>query len=325
MGKYIRSKLKTILLLMAFTCIFLNTFYLYHLPVEAVIYPAALCFALGCIYMTVHYMGIKKKHDTLEIIKGLKAEMMDEIPESSDVLSQDYLEIIDILRDENRITETEARQKYMEMTDYYTVWAHQIKTPIASMRLNLQNEDTQLSRSLNQDLSRIERYVEMVLAFVRIDSDSTDYVIKRYDLDEIVKGVLRKSRGDFINKKLSLEYRALSFQVLTDEKWLSFVIEQILSNAVKYTEKGKVSIYMEGNRLCVKDTGIGIAAEDLPRVFENGYTGFNGRADKRASGIGLYLCRKICKELGHSISIESKVGVGTRIYIDFTEKILGIE
>lgn len=325
MGRYIMSKMKTIVLLLVFAGIFLCTFMLYHLPLNAVLYPMGLCIAIGLIYMIVHYMGLKRKHEELEVIKGLKSEMMEGIPKASDVLSQDYLELIEILRDENRISETYARQKFADMVDYYTVWAHQIKTPIASMRLNLQNEDTALSRSLNQDLSRIERYVEMVLAFVRLDSDSTDYIIRRFSIDEIVKGAIRKQRSDFINKKLSLDYTPSGKTVLTDEKWLSFVIEQILSNAVKYTSEGSVSIYMEGDVLCIRDTGIGIAAEDIPRVFENGYTGFNGRADKRASGIGLYLCRKVCDRLGHSISIESKVGEGTVVRLDFSEEKLGIE
>lgn len=212
------------------------------------------------------------------------------------------------------------------MVDYYTIWAHQIKTPIASMRLTLQNEDTALSRQLTNELFRIEQYVEMVLAFLRLNSKSTDYVLKEYDLDGIIKQSVKKFAGEFISRKLSLNYESLHTVVLTDEKWLSFVIEQVLSNALKYTPSGSISITMEdGKRLCIRDTGIGIAAEDLPRIFEHGYTGYNGRMDKKASGIGLYLCKRICERLGHEIRAESEVDRGTCIILDLSREYLEVE
>ena len=194
------------------------------------------------------------------------------------------------------------------------------------MRLHLQSEDTAQSRRLLQELKRIERYVEMVLTFLRLGSDSTDYVIKSYDLDSIVRPAVKQFAGEFISKKLTLRYEPLSASVITDEKWLSFVIEQIISNAVKYTDSGGVSLYMEAPQtLCIADTGIGIAPEDLPRIFENGYTGFNGRTDKRASGIGLYLCRQICSKLGHGLSASSEVGKGTVIRIDLSRQPITME
>ncbi len=133
--------------------------------------------------------------------------------------------------------------------------------------------------------------------------------------------MIRSFSSDFINKKLRLEYSETGRRVVTDEKWLAFVIEQVLSNAVKYTKAGSISIFAdESGSLCIKDTGIGIAVEDLPRIFENGYTGFNGRADKKASGIGLYLCRRICDDLNHGISAESEIGEGTTIKIDMSAR-----
>ena len=206
------------------------------------------------------------------------------------------------------------------MTDYYTVWAHQIKTPIASMRLTLQNEDSALSRKLTSDLFRIEQYVEMVLTFLRLDAESTDYVFKEYDLDSIVKSAVRKFSSEFIDRKLRLIYEPLNAFVITDEKWLSFVIEQILSNALKYTPSGSITISLVGEKtLRIQDTGIGIDPSDLPRIFENGYTGFNGRTDRKASGIGLYLCRRVCNNLGHTITASSIADVGTAIDIDLTQ------
>ena len=194
------------------------------------------------------------------------------------------------------------------------------------MRLHLQNEDSALSRTLTSDLHRIEQYVEMVLTFLRLNSESTDYVIKEYDLDKIIKSAVRKFSADFIGRKLSLVYEPVNTTVITDEKWLSFVIEQVLSNALKYTPAGSITITLENEKtLRIRDTGIGIAPEDLPRIFENGYTGYNGRTDKKASGIGLYLCKRICNNLGHTITARSMVDVGTIIDIDLLQTKLEVE
>lgn len=188
-----------------------------------------------------------------------------------------------------------------------------------SIRLTLQNEDSALSRRLSSELSRIEQYVDMVLAYLRLDSESGDYVFRKYDLDTILKRSVRRFSGDFIAKKIQLDYSPVGRTIVTDEKWLSFVIEQILSNALKYTPSGSVSIFMDGDILKIKDTGIGIAPEDLPRIFEKGYTGYNGRTDMHASGIGLYLCRRICENLSIAISAESKPGAGTTVMLDMSQ------
>ena len=208
------------------------------------------------------------------------------------------------------------------MVDYYTLWAHQIKTPIASMRLTLQNEDSDLARSLSGDLMRVEQYVEMVLVFLRLDSSTTDYVIRRHSLDDIVRPAVRRFAGEFIRRRLRLEYQPLDHTVVTDGKWLGFVVEQVLSNALKYTpEGGSITIDAEAPAtLCIRDTGIGITAEDLPRIFDRGYTGRNGRTYRQASGIGLYLCRRICRDLGHTITASSAAGEGTVLRLDLSRR-----
>ena len=212
------------------------------------------------------------------------------------------------------------------MMDYYTLWAHQIKTPIASMSLRLQEEDTAQSRALLSDLGRIERYVSMVLTYLRLEGSSTDYVIRKTDLDSVLRPVFKQFAGEFISRKLKLDYTPVNVNVLTDEKWLSFVVEQLLSNALKYTPKGSVSVYLEEpSVLCIRDTGIGIAPEDLPRVFERSYTGLTGRADKRASGLGLSLCKRVCDNLGHGITIESVPGQGTTVRVDLGTRKVNIE
>ena len=214
---------------------------------------------------------------------------------------------------------TKADNAISDMTDYYTMWAHQIKTPIAAMRLLLQsNSETGNNTELMMELFKIEQYVDMVLVYMRASGGASDYVIKKYDMDEIIKGAIRKFSRMFILKRISLDYNVPKNMVITDEKWLSFVIEQLLSNAIKYTpSNGLIKIYMEDKDvLVIEDNGIGIAQEDLPRVFDKGYTGFNGRLERKSTGIGLYLCKKILDALGHKIYIVSDEGQGTKVVLN---------
>lgn len=323
---YLKQHKKFIYLFLLFGLIFAVTFSLYHLPLKVILYPLLLCFFTGSVFVAYDYLQKRKKHLLLSEIKNLSELMLQELPEISSVDDADYQEIIKILCEEQRNLSDLMDRRYTDMVEYYTVWVHQIKTPIASMRLTLQNEDSAIARRLSSDLFRIEQYVEMVLMFLRVDSSSTDYVIKEYDLDAVIKQSVKKFAGEFIGRKIRLEYTPIDMKVITDEKWLSFVIEQVLSNALKYTPAGSVKIYLtEDGKLCIEDTGIGIAPEDLPRIFEKGYTGYNGRSDKKASGIGLYLCRKVCGNLRHEITAESKIDVGTKIFIDLNREKLEIE
>ena len=316
---YLKYRAKLIITCLLVVAIFVTTDMLFDMPRIAILYPLILTLVMGVIIGGFDLFFFIKKHNQL-------TQASDELPEPKNLIEEDYQKIIKLMGEEAKMTEQSASAKYTDMVEYYTVWAHQIKTPIAAMRLNLQSEDTESARKLMGDLGRIEAYVEMVLTFLRLDSNNTDYVIKEYDLDEIIRPAIRKFSREFILKKLKLEYEPVSFRTITDSKWLSFIIEQVISNAVKYTSEGSVRIYMiEPGILCIEDTGIGISAEDLPRIFENGYTGFNGREDKRASGIGLYLCKRISDNLGHKIYAESNVGEGTKILLDMRAKKLDVE
>lgn len=324
--KYLKQKLWLFVVGGTFSLIFTVSFFLYHLPVEAVIYPTLLCAFIGLFILIFDFQRVKGQHKELARIKSITDAIAAVLPGDESIQNEDYREIIRLLCEEHTQYQTATNRKYADMTDYYTVWAHQIKTPIAAMRLTLQNEDTPLTRKLTNDLYRIEQYVEMVLTFLRLNSDSTDYVFKEYDLDNIVKSAVKRFSSEFIGRKLRLIYDPLNTSVITDEKWLSFVIEQVLSNALKYTPSGSITISLVGEKtLRIEDTGIGIAPSDLPRIFENGYTGFNGRTDKKASGIGLYLCRRVCNNLGHTITANSTVDVGTAIDIDLTQTKLEME
>ncbi len=309
--RYLRSRLKLIAFCILIVGVFSAAYLLFDMPGIVVAYPLILSLLIGIVAAAIDYIDYRKRHMML---------IREELPAPSDQPEEDYQRIIAKLREEAKRSAAHAAEEYNNMIDYYTVWAHQIKTPIAAMRLKLQSEDTETARKLTSDLNRIEEYVEMVLTFLRLDSDSTDYLIREYDLDDIIRAAVRKFSREFIIKKLTLDYQPVNYNVLTDEKWLTFVIEQVISNAVKYTSDGGVRIRMdERGILCIMDTGIGISAEDLPRIFENGYTGFNGREDKRASGIGLYLCKRIMNNLGHTINAESQPGRGTTIILDLRQ------
>lgn len=317
---YLRSKRGVIGSFFLFGGIFAAAFALYRLPVGAVVYPFALCALLGLVLLIVGFLREKHTFDALRELQRRTAETIESLPRDADWLAPEYRAVIRSLCGECVELRAEDSARYGDMVEYYTMWAHQIKTPIAAMKLSLESEDSPLSRKLSSDLFRIEQYVEMVLTFLRLDSDSTDYVFREHELDGIVRQAVRRFAPEFITRHIRLDYEPLDATVITDEKWLLFVIGQVLSNALKYTPEGSVRIYMrEPKTLCIEDTGIGIAPEDLPRIFERGFTGCNGRLDKSASGIGLYLCRRICEQLGAAITAQSEPGSGTVICIDLSQ------
>lgn len=237
-----------------------------------------------------------------------------DLPTMTTVEGADCAAVVETLRRELRRQETARAARWEDMTAYYTAWVHQIKTPIAAMRLTLQGEDTPAARRLMTELGRVEQYVDMALTYLRLEEGGSDYVIRTCAVDDVVRAAVRRFAGEFIDRRIALDYTPVEWETVTDGKWLTFVVEQLLSNALKYTgQDGTVRIYREGDDLCIRDSGMGIAPEDLPRVFDMGYTGQNGRLDRRSSGIGLYLCRRICRNLRHEIRIESVPGVGTTV------------
>lgn len=320
---YIKLYRKGFGLFLVFALILAVSFTLYGLPLEAVWYPVLLCGVIGMVFSVFDFISFCKRHKTLVLLMNEITVTVDSLPAPVSVIDEDYMELIQAVHRDKMALAGRMDEKYRSMMEYYTIWAHQIKTPIAAMRLLLSQSD---SSELSEELTRIEQYVEMVLAYLRLDSESTDYVIREYDLDGIIRQAVRKYASQFISRRLRLVYEPLNFRVLTDEKWLLFVTEQILSNALKYTRTGEIAIVMEEpGILCIRDTGIGIDAGDLPRIFEKGYTGCNGREDKRSTGIGLYLCRRILRKMGSTITVTSEVGKGTSVMIDLRSAALEVE
>lgn len=312
-----RNILKVIVVLISYG-IFLLVFSLYILPLEAVIYSILLTSIFILLVGIVDFINFYKKHLLLDKLKNNITISNFMFDKSKDLIERDYQELIKITDKKRTEIINEKDKAYIDMLDYYTIWAHQIKTPIAAIRLLLQSEQSNTNSELQEQLFKVEQYVEMVLQYLRMENMHSDLLIKRYSLDDIIKQSVRKYSKMFIRKKIKLNYDNLNFNVLTDEKWFLFVIEQILSNSLKYTNEGEISIYMDKNlpeTLVIEDTGIGIEKGDLPRICERGFTGYNGRSDKKSTGIGLYLCKRILNNLSHTINIESEIGKGTKVKI----------
>lgn len=322
-GGYLRQYRMAGLLFFIFTGIFAAVFWLYDLKTEAVWYAFGLCLFLAAVILPVHFVLYWRKHRQLWRINDNAQLLLKELPKPDSPTEEAYQEILLSLKQTFDDSMNQWQNEKRDSVDYYTAWVHQIKTPIAVMRMALSGEDTDEYRELSYELFRIEQYVEMVLGYIRLESRNSDFVFKEYDLDMIIRQAIRKYASQFVRKRLRLSYEPVTVSALTDEKWLLFILEQILSNAVKYTYQGNVSITVtEDKILRITDTGIGIAPEDLPRIFEKGFTGYNGRADKKSTGLGLYLCKKTADKLNYKISVTSKPGVGTTVSLDLrTEKL----
>ena len=228
---------------------------------------------------------------------------------------------------ENQKNQTEEGcKRYTDLMDYYTLWVHQIKTPIAASQLLVQDVTDRNTRSLlEQEIFKIDAYTHLVLQYLRLENFHDDLQLKQVALEQLVKEVVRKYSLFFIQKGLTINLDDLDVKVISDEKWLLVIIEQVLSNSLKYTKNGGIEVYFKDNTLYLKDSGIGIKDSDILRVFERGFSGYNGRLTQQSSGLGLYLSKKIADQLGHDISISSQVGQGTTVSIHFQKQKLAID
>lgn len=310
---------KAVLAALLFLAVFVIVFFLYGIPMEPILYGAILCLTVGILLFDLDLFFYSRKYMKLQRMRSSLETVLEDMPRPSDGVEEIYQELLERLHEVNREMEKRWSTVYEDLQDYYTTWAHQIKTPISAMRLLLQTEETPLNRQMELELFKVEQYVELALGYLRTENISGDMQVQEYSLDRIIRKTVKKYAKMFILEKVSLDYQPVNCQVITDEKWLEFVLEQILSNALKYTHQGKISIYMDPKRektLVIEDTGIGISSQDLPRVFERGYTGYNGRKDKHSTGIGLYSVKRVMKRLSHGIYINSQVGKGTKVYLD---------
>ena len=300
-----------------------QTIYLFlnNVDVRDIIYGAGIDFFVFMVFMVINFCRYVKKVNILNKIYGSAVGDYMDFPAPKDDIEQKYQDIIENINIYRKDIESKDMRARQEMIEYYSMWVHQIKTPIAAMKLLLQVNDFELKDDIEEELLRIEQYADMALQYQRINSDTNDFVLKKVELDGVVRDSIRKYAKIIIRKKLSINYKGTDISIVSDEKWLDFVIGQILSNAVKYSKKGEIEITCTRENdiiyLTISDEGMGISKEDIPLVFEKGYTGYNGRSDKYSTGIGLYLCKQVLNKLSHSIRIESEVGKGTSVIIGF--------
>lgn len=320
--KYLPLILFVLLGIVTFFCIFS----LYQLESEAFLYGTSLYLTVLICYLIFCFFRERLRHYRRQQQLSSINCSWNELDAPTSQESCDLQEMIRSLGQRCNELTTQLQSAKQESLDYYTTWVHQIKTPISVMQMILQSEDTPEHRELSAELFRIEQYVEMVLTYIRLGSDDHDFVFRECDLDTLIRQSIRKYASQFVRRKIRLIYEPVQLTVLTDEKWLSFILEQLLSNAVKYTLQGSVTITITPDKkLSVSDTGIGISPEDLPRIFEKGFTGYNGRADKKSTGLGLYLCRQTADKLGIGIAADSTPGEGSVFTLDLSTRRLEVE
>lgn len=278
------------------------------------------------IYIIIEYIKYKKYFDNIEnVLKSLDKKYLlpEVIEEPNSIIGE---EVNDILKEISRDMHEHVkyyRNMQEEYREYIEMWVHEIKTPIASSKLLIENNYNDLTRKIDIQIDRIENFVEQVLYYSRSDEVGKDYIIKKVELLPLVKNVIRKNQRDFISKRIRLQLGELNEVVYSDSKWIEFILNQILINSIKYSKGKDDKIQIESKEisntvvLTIEDEGVGIIERDLDRVFEKGFTGENGRKFGKSTGIGLYLCKKLCNKLGLGLEIQSKVNVGTKISIIF--------
>ena len=319
LASYLRSRRAALVFLLLFTAVFTCVFYLFGMDMGAVLYAMLICVFVFLLWLAYDFSCFSRTCRRLSEIEANLGSYTHSFPDTEDELARRYLKIITHLYETIEAQKLALTAAHGEQLDYYTMWLHQIKTPISAMRLALDSGHTDTA-IFRQELFHIERYVEMALQYVKLRDLSTDLVVREYPLGDIVRGSLKKFAVLFACSGLTLSISELSRTVTTDSKWLAFILEQLLSNAVKYTKRGGIKIYLENGTLVVEDTGIGIRAEDLPRIFEKGYTGYNGRLSQRASGIGLYMAKRAADQLSLGIKVTSRPGVGTKAAVTFPDR-----
>lgn len=325
---FLKDKITTISLLtfaVITTEIFLS---IYNIPIFIKIYLAVsvvLMYFIGLfieyISKSIFYKRIKNRLNELEE-KYLITEL---IGDTNNVEEQN---LKDILEETNKsMIENVNKYKYMteDYKEYIELWIHEIKTPIAASKMIIENNKNEVTKSIAEEIDEVENYIEQALYYARSNVAEKDYLVKKSKLSDIVNESIKKNKNLLIQEKISIDLQDLEIYVYTDGKWIIFTLSQIIQNSIKYMkseENRKITIYARQNAenvvLYIEDNGIGIKPEEVVRVFEKGFTGTNGRTkNKKSTGIGLYLCKKLCDKLGIGIEISSEENIGTKVKLIF--------
>lgn len=302
------------------------TFYLYEFSFAPFFDGWLFTAFVLVVYSLVSFYRSFRKQKQLELLatKDLQLSNLVFLPKAATLSEQTYQEVLRLVLENKNQEQEELQQKQRAMLDDFGLWLHQIKTPVAALDLLIQSGQLD-PRTMKNEVFKINEYLQMILNYMRQNLDQADLVFQQLSIEKIIKSVVKKYATFFSQKDLSLQLGNLEGSVYSDQKWLIFILEQVIFNAIKYTENGTISISFSDNQLTIQDTGIGIRSEDLPRVFEKGYTGMNGREQQRASGLGLYLSQEAAENLGCRLYIESQIKKGTTVTIVFPEEIAAFE
>jgi len=287
-GEYLKKRLSLLLIIFMGLGGFWFTFLMWQLPLTPLRNAGALLVLALVVYMIFDYLAFKKAQ---QILRDLQADVQ-----------QLTAEI------------THRTQQEKEFLDIMRIWSHQMKVPLASIDLVAQ---TRLPELKKQTFA-LENYLNILLEYLRINNVATDFRFERVDGRTLLNRLVKKYAIQFIQKNIAVEIIG-DVTLKTDARWLGVALEQVINNAVKYTDRGRVTITLSDQGIKISDTGIGILAEDIPRLFAHGFTGYNGRLDKKASGLGLYLAKLILDKLDFQIEVTSQVGVGSTLIITHTK------
>ena len=302
-----------------------------RISIENIAYINVVGFVMFILYLIFEYLKNKRYYDVIKyIIENQEENIVNSLPKSSNYQQRLYGELLMKVNEEFNLKTDKLYELKKENVDFTNSWVHEIKTPIAACRLVIENsvyksKEETLS-NLEDEIDHIENYVEQALYYSRLDSFSKDYLINEINMHSLIIGVVKKHAKEFIGKKIKIEISDLEFTIDSDKKWLFFILDQILSNSLKYTKANGIikiiGVLMQNEkRIVIEDNGIGIKSEDVHRVFDKGFTGYNGRENFKATGMGLYLSKSLATKLGHHITIQSKHCEYTRVTVHFPKLI----
>ena len=301
----------------------------YNVGMFIKIYIPLIIMGLYVVSIAIEYFKKKKFYDNLSnMLEELEEKyLITEIINTPDFLEgkilKNTIETID-----KSMLENVNKYKYMteDYKEYIELWIHEIKIPIATSKMVIENNKNAITKSIDEELDKVENYIEQALFYARSNTVEKDYYIRKVVLKEIVNESIKKNKSSLIQEKISINIHNLDIEVNTDNKWIVFILNQIIQNSIKYRKKEKSIIEIYANQgkenviLYIKDNGIGIKQGEITRVFEKGFTGTNGRlSNKKSTGIGLYLCKKLCNKLGIGIELNSVQNEGTEIRLVFPQ------
>lgn len=323
---YIKDKMIFLSINLLLFMIIVLIMYLSQISMVIVLILFCIWFLPLFSFMIIDYIQYKKYFNTLEkVLDNLDKKYLlpEVIEESNFTLGREINNILKILSRDMHENVKHYKDMQEEYREYIEMWVHEIKTPIASSKLLIENNTNEVTRKIDTQIDKIDNFVEQVLYYSKSNDVGKDYIIKKTELSKVVKNVIKKNTRDFISKRISLQLEQIEEVIYSDTKWVEFILNQIIVNSIKYSKGKNDKIKIISKKLPhsvvleIEDSGVGIIERDINSVFEKGFTGENGRRFGKSTGIGLYLCKKLCDKLGLGLAIDSKVNIGTKVSIVF--------